>query len=415
MIRAAVLAVALLLTSASPGIAQPAAAAPIVELRVHGNHSTPEEEILALSGLVVGQMATDEALASARAKVEASGRFASVAVRRLERSIDGPGDLLVMVLVEERAGVSPDRLTPGWIARVASSRMWLPVVRYDEGYGVTYGLQAALEGAFGGTSQLAVPATWGGERRIGLEGSRSFAGPVVSRLQAGADLRRTEHPAFGVVEERRRIFGRVERAVTASARIGLEAGHDDVRFGGSRDEVERVTADVLVDTRSDPAFPRHGVWGRAAIERLDVVSGVRRRVRADASGALGLPFGAALTVRGFLTSADGALPRYEQAMIGGGLATRGYRRGYRAGDNAAGASISLARPFGSPLDVVRHGLRTFVDWGAVYDAGTKVSDASFDRGAGLGWFANLMALNAYVDVGRGNGRWRVHVRFGTGF
>ena len=64
---------------------------------------------------------------------------------------------------------------------------------------------------------------------------------------------------------------------------------------------------------------------------------------------------------------------------------------------------------------MRHGLRTFVDWGAVYDAGTKVGDAWFDRGAGVGWFANLMALNAYVDVGRGNGQWRLHVRFGTGF
>ena len=120
-------------------------------------------------------------------------------------------------------------------------------------------------------------------------------------------------------------------------------------------------------------------------------------------------------MRGFLTSSDGALPRYEQVMIGGGLATRGYRRGYRVGDNAAGGSVTLARPFGSPLDVVRHGLRTFVDWGAVYDAGTKVGDAAFDRGVGIGWFANLMAVNAYVDVGRGNGQWRVHVRFGTGF
>ena len=85
------------------------------------------------------------------------------------------------------------------------------------------------------------------------------------------------------------------------------------------------------------------------------------------------------------------------------------------GDNAAGASVSLAYPFGSPLAIVRHGVRTFVDWGAVYDAGTKVGDATFDRGIGVGWFANLMAVNAYVDAGRANGTWRVHVRFGTGF
>ncbi len=188
-----------------------------------------------------------------------------------------------------------------------------------------------------------------------------------------------------------------------------------MRFAGTRDDVDRVTADLMIDTRLDPAFPRNAVWGRAGVDWLDVVTGRRRRLRTDASAALGLPFGAALTARGFLTSSDGPLPRYEQTMIGGGLATRGYRRGYRVADNAAGGSLTLARPFGSPLDVVRHGVRVFVDWGAVYDAGTKLGDARFDRGAGIGWFANLMAVNAYVDVGRGNGQWRAHVRFGTGF
>jgi hypothetical protein len=106
----------------------------------------------------------------------------------------------------------------------AGERMWVPVVRYDEGYGMTYGLQTALDGVFGGTSQLAVPATWGGERRIGVEGTRSFDGRGVSRVQAGADLRRTEHPAFDVVEERTRIFGRLEGTLAAPRTLLLEAG-----------------------------------------------------------------------------------------------------------------------------------------------------------------------------------------------
>ena len=414
MTRLAGLAAALLLSTAAVAPAQETTA-PIVEIRVHGNHSTPEAEILALSGLAVGQPASDAVLDAARARVEASGRFASVTVRRLERSLDVPNDFMALIDVVERAGVSPDNLMPGWASRVASGSMFVPVLRYDEGYGATYGLRTALDGAFGGTSQLAVPATWGGERRIGLEGSRTFTSPLITRVEAGLALTRTIHPAFDLVEERTRVVGRVERAVTSGARIGLEGGRDRVRFGGASDDVHRVSADLLVDTRLDPAFPRNAVWGRAAIERLDVVTGVRRRVRADASAALGLPLNAALTARGFITSADGALPRYEQAMIGGGLSTRGYRRGYRAGDNAAGWSLTLARPFGSPLDIARHGLRAFVDWGAVYDAGTKVGDAAFDRGAGVGWSANLLAVNAYVDVGRGNGQWRVHVRFGTGF
>ncbi len=403
-----------LLTAAGAG-AQTAIEAPIVEIRVHGNHSTPGDEIVAVSGLAVGQPASDAVLEAARARVEASGRFASVTVRRLERSLDVPDDFMVLIEVEERPGVSAGNLTPGWASRLSSEGMLMPVLRYDEGYGITYGVRAALDGAFGGRSQLAFPATWGGERRIGIEGTRSIDSAIVTRLQAGADIARTEHPAFDVVEERRRVFGRLERALTASARVGLEAARDRVRFAGSSDDVTRVTADLMVDTRLDPAFPRNAVWGRAAIDRLDVVGGVRRRSRLDASVAVGLPFAAAFTVRGFLTSTDGALPRYEQTMIGGGLATRGYRRGYRVGDNAAGGSLTLARAFGSPLDIVRHGVRAFVDWGTVYDAGSRLGDARFDRGAGLGWFANLMAVNAFVDVGRGNGQWRAHVRFGTGF
>lgn len=394
----------------------PAAAPPVIaEIIVHGNHSTPDADVLAIAQLAVGGPATDEALAGARGRLEASGRFASADVQRRLRSLDVPDDYMVRVFVEERAGVSPDDLTPGWVSRVASRQLWMPVLRYDEGYGVTYGLQAALDGAFGGTSQLTVPATWGAERRLGLEASRSFASPVLSRVKAGVDVSRTRHPAFDVFEERRRLFGRLERAVTASARVAVEGGRDRVRFGGRDDDVDRLGADLLVDTRTDPAFPRNAVWGRAGIERLDVTTGVRRRLRADASAALGLPFGSAVTVRGFISSSNGALPPYEQTMIGGGIATRGYRRGYRVGDNAAGASVSLGRPFGSPMNLVRHGVRAFVDWGAVYDAGTHVGDASFDRGAGVGWFANLMAVNLYVDAGRANGRWRAHVRFGTGF
>lgn len=408
---------------AAAGLAVLAAGAParaqtvplIAEILVHGNHSTPDADVLAISGLAVGGPATDEALAAARGKLDASGRFASADVRRMLRSIDVPDDFLVRVFVEERPGVAPDRLMPGPLSRALSQRLWVPVLRYDEGYGATYGVRAALENVFGGTSQLAVPATWGGERRIGVEASRSFDGAVVHRVAVAADRVRTEHPAFGVVEDRTRLSGRVERAITDSLRAGAEVAHERVRFDGVGADVDRLTADLLLDTRTDPAFPRNAVWGRAAIERLDVVTGVRRRVRADASAALGLPFASTITARAFITSSDGALPRYEQTMIGGGLATRGYRRGYRVDDNVAGASLTLARAFGSPLQVVRHGVRAFVDWGAAYSAGTKVADASFDRGVGVGWFANLMALNAYVDVGHANGDWRVHVRFGTGF
>lgn len=415
MSRLAFLTCGLVLGVVAAGLAQPASAPAIVEIRVHGNHSTPEADILALAGLSVGQPASDEVLEAARARVAASDRFESVAVRRLARSIDVPDDILVMVLVEERAGVTPDRLTPGWIRRVADGGMFVPVLRYDEGYGVTFGVQTALADLVGTGSRLSFPATWGGQRRVGAEFERPFDTPVLSRLSFGADLQQSEHPAFDVTERRTRLYGRLERRIGTATTLALDAGHDRVRFAGRRETVGHVGGELVVDTRVDPAFPRNAVWGRTGVERLDVETGTRRRLRTDVNGALGLPLGAVVGARAFLISTDGDLPAYEQTMIGGGLALRGFRRGYRVDDNAAGTSLWIARPFGSPLDVARHGLRVFVDWAAAYDAGRKWQDADYDRGAGIGWFANLMALNAYVDVGRGNGRWRAHVRFGTGF
>lgn len=400
---------------ASAAAAQPAAP-PIVEIQTHGNYVTPDAEVVAMSGLRVGEAASEAALAAAQARLKASGRFAAADVQKLSRSIDDPSDIVVMLFVEELPGASVDVPRPGWLTRTAAGLQWLPVLRYDEGYGLTYGVHAALDSAFGGRSRLSIPATWGGERRFGIEAERSFDGPFVSRVVTGLDVRRTVHPAFDRAEERVRAVGRLERRLVTGVTLGVEAGRDRVRFAGRRDDVDRALADVVVDTRVDPGFPRNAVWGRASIERLDVVTGVRRRTRADASVAIGTPLGSALILRGFQTSSDGALPLYEQTMIGGWMATRGYRRGYRIADNAAGASITLARPFGSPLASIRHGLRTFVDWAAVYDAGTKVDDATFDRGIGVGWFANLAAVNAFVDLGRSrDGKWRAHVRFGTGF
>lgn len=391
-------------------------APPIVEIRVHGNHSTPDAEVVMLSGLVVGQSSAAENLAAARQRLEASGRFADVSVRALARSIDIPDDIMVMLLVEERVGATPDIPRPGWMRRTATNVQWLPALRYEEGYGFTYGLQLAMSDVMGKGTRLTAPATWGGERRIGAEFEYRPNAVAISAASIGADLVRTEHPAFDLPEKRARVFARLERRIATSGGVSLFGGRDRVDFAGSSDDVTRVGAEAFVDTRTDPSFPRNAVWGRASIERLDVVAGIRRRTKVDAYGALGLPFQAALTGRVFQVSADGSLPSYEQTMIGGILATRGYRRGYRVGDNAVGASLSLARPFGSPLTSVRTGLRVFVDWAGVYDAGTSWQDASIDRGVGVGWFANLIAVNAYVDVGRSQeGRWRAHVRFGTGF
>ena len=389
--------------------------APIVEIRVHGNYATPSVDVVLLSGLHVGDASSEAVLGAAKTRLEASGRFAAAEVRRLLRSIDDPNDVMVMLLVEELPGASEGAPRPGWLRQTADGLQWLPVLRYDEGYGVTFGLQPAVSDLAGRDSRISVPLTWGGERQAGVDFTRSFAGPVLSRVSAGGDVRQTEHPAFDVAERRTGVHGRLERQFGPSVRAGAAAVHERVRFGGERGDVTSYVADLTLDTRLDPTFPRNAGWGRAEIGRLDVATGIRRRHRADAHVAVGLFGGSALTLSAFQVSADGALPRYEQAIIGGGAWLRGYRLGYRVNDNASGASASWAVPISSPLSFARTGVRVFADWAGVYAAGTSWRDAAYDRGIGVGWFAQATGFTTGVDVARGDGRWRAHFRIGTRF
>jgi hemolysin activation/secretion protein len=208
---------------------------------------------------------------------------------------------------------------------------------------------------------------------------------------------------------------RLERSITPSLVVQAGAETATVRFGGVSDRVERLLGGVRVDTRTDLAVPRNAVWGSAEIERVHLDLATRRRHTVDANGAVGLFGGSSLSARVFQVSASGALPEYEQAWIGGATSLRGYRAGYRVDDNAAGASVALTRPFGSPMAILRTGLRVFVDWAAVYPAGTSWRDASYDRGIGAGAFATLGSFTVGLDVARGGDKTRVHFRAGTRF
>ncbi len=99
--------------------------------------------MIAASGLAVGQPSGDDTLEAATERLRASGRFRSVEMHRRGRSIDDPSDILVLILIEELPGATPDLPTPGWLRRTAPGVMWLPVLSYTEGYGVTYGLRIA--------------------------------------------------------------------------------------------------------------------------------------------------------------------------------------------------------------------------------------------------------------------------------
>jgi hypothetical protein len=366
---------------------------------VHGNHTTPDADVLALAGLSVGSPVSDQMLQQAEERLQRSGRFAGVEVRKRYRSIDNPSDILVIVLVDEHASVSADDLTPGPLKRIGGLGMWLPIVDYADGYGFTYGARVSFVDTLGPRSRISVPATWGGERKVAVEADRSFARGPISRLEGALSLSRRENPHFEIGDTRREARLRAERIVTPWLRLGGGARLTNVEFGDADESHVAPGVDVVVDTRTDPAFPRNAIHVIAGVEQLRFEGGPNvARWTSDVRGFVGLVGSSVLALRVSSSQASDPLPAYEQALLGGTPTLRGYELGYRVGDNLAAASAEVRVPLTSPLHVGRFGVKGFVDAGTAYPYGSKLSNQRFDRGVGGGVFFTATIVRAGLDV-----------------
>lgn len=406
---------ALGLAAAASATAQPAGDV-IAEIHVHGNHTTPDAEVLALAGLARGGPASEAALDQARDRLVASGRFAGIEVRRRFASIEDPAQIAVVLMVSEHTAVSSDDLTPGLGRRIRAAGMWLPVLAYEDGYGFTYGARAGVVDFAGAGTRLSAPITWGGERRAAVELERTFDRGPLSRVAGTAGVRRRVNP-FDDIADTRLVAGvRVERALTPWLRLGAGARRERVSFEGGHHAMTASGADAVVDTRIDPSFPRNAVLASIGVERLGFEGGhAATRTTIDTRGYLGLLGASVLAVGVRSTLAASPLPRYERALLGGASTLRGTRAGLASGDNLAALSAELRLPITSPLSAGRFGVKAFVDAGTAWDAGQALRGRRFTRGAGGGVFFGLSALTVHVDVGRSSGRTRWHAGLGTTF
>ncbi len=392
------------------------------EVRVHGNHTTPDADVIALAGLTVGAALTDTTLEQAATRLRSSGRFAGVEVRKRYRSLDNPSDVLVILLIDEHAAVSEDNLTPGVFKRFRGLGMWLPIVSYADGYGFTYGARVSFVNTLGPRSRISVPLTWGGERQVAVEADRLFSRGPFTRLEGAVSVTRREHPHFELGETRREGRLRAERALTPWLRVGGGVRMTSVRFGAIDERHLAPGVDLTVDTRVDPAFPRNAVHATAGIEQLRFEDGPEvSRLTSDLRGYVGLIGSSVLAVRGVTSQAGRPLPAYEQALLGGNSVLRGYALGYRLGDNLVAMSAEIRIPVTSPLHVGRFGMKAFVDAGTVYDARARLSDQRFDRGVGGGVFFTATVIRAGLDVAwpvsapEGSKRPQWHVGLGVTF
>ena len=390
-------AAVVVIVGAGAASAQPAER--LGEVRVHGNHTTPDADVLALAGLTVGSTITADELRAVEDRLRTSGRFADVEVRKRFRSIDDPSDLLVILLVDEHPGISDDHLMPGPLKRFRGLGMWLPIVDFADGYGFTYGGRVSFVDALGKGSRISVPVTWGGERRVGVTVDRTFATGPFTRVEGAFALTRRENPRYEVGDMRQEGRARLERAFTPWLRAGGGVRVTSVRFGQFDERFVAPGADVTVDTRTDPSFPRNAVHVVTGVERLsfDAAANVTRWT-GDFRGYVGLFGSSVVAVRATLSRVSAALPIYEHALLGGSSILRGYHLGYRSGDNLTAVSAELRVPFTSPLNVGRLGVSAFVDAASVAADGVRLSDQRFDRGIGAGVFFTAPAVRVGLDV-----------------
>ena len=364
----------------------------IREIRVHGNAAVADLDVISLAGLSVGQPATAEMLTAAEARLKQSGKFETVEVRKRYRSLTDASDVAILLIVHEKPGtISVDgaiqrRARP--LGRVGDRLMFLPIVNYADGYGLTYGGRMSTIGLFGGGERLSVPLTWGGTRRAALEADRTFKRGPFTRIESSVGIWQRENPHFELDDRRVEVNGRAERRVARVLKGGIFASRSSVDFGG----VRRRSLDIGAG-RGDrhprgselPAqrrLSRRGVDRPAHPQR----AGAHRIYSTDARGYAGLLGQAVGAVRAQYTTASSRLPDYERLLLGGASTLRGFRAGTFAGDRLLVTSAEVRLPMTSVLNSARLGILGFFDAGKAWDTTERAADTTWHQGAGGGVF-----------------------------
>ncbi|MEE2965654.1 MAG: BamA/TamA family outer membrane protein [Acidobacteriota bacterium] len=414
----ALLASSLLVAAAA--LAQPPAPLELItELRVHGNYSVPDADVLGLAGVAPGDRIDLDGLVAIAERIRASGRFDAVEVRKRYTSLTRTDEVALILVVKERPAAS---VTGGRMGRLLTTAlrqtMFLPILGYTEGQGVTYGGRFTLVDTLGDRGTLSVPLTFGGTRLAGLELEKRFENGPVHVLRGGVSASRFENQHFRINDRRSELWVRADRRLVDVLRVSAETRWSDVDFGFLNDQVVTHRLGLQLDTRRDDGFPRDAVFVEARWQWLDPAGGVPTlsQPQLDARLFIGLVGQTVVAFRAQYQGASGTVPVYAQPLVGGATSVRGHRVGAQAGDRLAAVSAELRVPLNSPMSFGKAGVRAFIDSGAVFDVDKRLRKTQFLQGVGVGVFTSAAFINLQLDVGYDlHGSARVHFRTNVSF
>ena len=402
----------------------------VSSIQVHGNTLTPTDEIIRAAGIAVGDRVSDKMFADAEARLRAAIKFDSVDVLKRFASISDPTQVLVLIQVDEgpvRVDMPdidapvpnvphPPTARPTVVRRSRFNMMFVPILGAEDGYGMTYGAQFAFSGHRTNRRRIVVPASWGGDKRIGAEYQQEFARRFAPRVRTGAFIQRRTHPFFEENADRTRVWGRTEWPLLRDVRAGAEFAWQSSSLAGQETDARSIGADMIVDTRVDPLMPHNAIFVRSAVERLRFSSSTSVRTEIDANGYIGMYRGTVLALRAVREDFSRPAPAFYKSLLGGSRNLRGFRAGHAVGDTLVAGSIELRIPATSPLRMARFGYSIFMDAGTTYDEGQRFRDQQLEKGVGAGvWLtAPLFRFSAAVARGIGSGM-RAHIGAGLTF
>jgi outer membrane protein assembly factor BamA len=387
---------------------QPQAAAQelIAEVRFHGNHTIPDEELLAMVAISAGDPLTDATFEQIEQRLRDSGRVDSVEIVKRYRSLTRTDQVVLIITVHERISVT-------------QKFMFLPILSYSDELGFTYGARFTTIDLLGANERISFPLSWGGIKQAAAEARFDIDRKAISGITAGTGIRRIKNPHYDIDDTRVEVSGGVFKRA-GPVQVDFEVDWQRVEFAEARDDLLNLGIAAKLDTRQEAYLPRNAVYLGAAYDRLHILDSDRQynRFSADVRGYVGLIGHTILASQFVYKGADGHLPEYERLWLGGAQTLRGYSTAEFIGDNLATGSIEFRWPLAPPVQVGQFGLDLFVDTGTVYDHGESLRDATFYTGVGGGVFFFALGFGLKVDVGYGleeevGGGWHFH--FSTSF
>ena len=261
-VRRGAAVLALLLLVATCGAAQTDVAGErITELRVHGNYSVPDADVMALAGVVLGDRLDPDGLEAIAGRLRASDRFDAVEVRKRYTSLSRTDEVALILVVEERPAAS---VTGGRMARVLTAAlrqtMFVPILDYTEGNGFTGGGRFTLVDALGERGTVSVPLSVGGTRQAAVEIEKRFDQGLMHALRGGVSASRVENTHFRIADRRSEVWAGAGRQLVGPLSVSAETRWADVRFGPLSDQVATHRLGLAFDTRRHVGFPRDAVF-----------------------------------------------------------------------------------------------------------------------------------------------------------